>query len=216
MKDRILAHRGHWTTVSEKNSVLALERALAAGYGVETDIRDLNGGLVISHDPPRFEDGPMTVDEFLAMVVRLGATGWLALNIKADGLAGPLKAALDAHGIDRYFVFDMSVPDMRGYLAAGMQTYTRRSDIEEAPALPVESRGVWLDSFGISHSPSGWASEALAAGKQVALVSPELHGRPHEAAWAEWREALCPSSAPGVLVCTDYPDAALRFFEDGR
>ena len=59
----ILAHRGVWQNPVEKNSAAALRRALENGFGVETDIRDLDGQLVISHDPPRA--GAMRLADFL-------------------------------------------------------------------------------------------------------------------------------------------------------
>lgn len=51
-KKNIIAHRGFWKIASEKNSLVAFERAFSNGYGVETDIRDLMGGLVVEHDLP--------------------------------------------------------------------------------------------------------------------------------------------------------------------
>ena len=48
----ILAHRGLWKYYDEKNSVEAITKAIANGYGVETDIRDRSSELVISHDMP--------------------------------------------------------------------------------------------------------------------------------------------------------------------
>ncbi len=46
----ILAHRGIWNKKLKKNSLDALTLALDMGFGIETDIRDRNGVLVISHD----------------------------------------------------------------------------------------------------------------------------------------------------------------------
>ena len=63
----ILAHRGFWTEPAEKNSREALERAFREGFGIETDIRDRNGALVVSHDPP-VGDGLMSFDELLPVI----------------------------------------------------------------------------------------------------------------------------------------------------
>ena len=51
-KSNILAHRGLWFCEEEKNSSNALFKALDLGFGIETDVRDLCGELIISHDPP--------------------------------------------------------------------------------------------------------------------------------------------------------------------
>ena len=49
-KSCIIAHRGLWKKPSEKNSKLALFKALENGFSIETDIRyDKDIGLVISH-----------------------------------------------------------------------------------------------------------------------------------------------------------------------
>ena len=50
-KSSILAHRGLWQNVAAKNSISSIKLALVNGFGLETDIRDLDGELVISHDP---------------------------------------------------------------------------------------------------------------------------------------------------------------------
>ncbi|UVV76362.1 hypothetical protein NXW84_21120 [Bacteroides fragilis] len=45
----IIAHRGFWNKESEKNTLTAIKRAIDNGYGFETDYRDNNGTIVISH-----------------------------------------------------------------------------------------------------------------------------------------------------------------------
>ena len=46
----ILAHRGVWRISEERNSMSSIRAALDAGFGIETDVRDYKGNLVISHD----------------------------------------------------------------------------------------------------------------------------------------------------------------------
>ncbi|MCK7481214.1 MAG: hypothetical protein M0C28_31485 [Candidatus Moduliflexus flocculans] len=47
----IISHRGYWKNAEEKTLKPLLEGLFELGFGVETDIKDLNGKLVISHDP---------------------------------------------------------------------------------------------------------------------------------------------------------------------
>lgn len=216
MKNRILAHRGFWLEPAEKNSPEALRRALAGGFGIETDIRDLDGELVISHDPPRIDISPMPFSAFLDLYCSLDSQGWLALNIKADGLAGAVTESLARSGVKNAFVFDMSVPDMRGYLAAGAVTFTRRSDVETEPAYYDASHGVWLDCFDIPYSPSRWAIKAVEDCKHAALVSPELHGREYRSAWSDWHAAFSFHDESKVMICTDLPTVALDYFQSAR
>ena len=49
----ILSHRGYWKSEKERNQEVAFHRSFDLGYGTETDIRDIQGKLVISHDMPQ-------------------------------------------------------------------------------------------------------------------------------------------------------------------
>lgn len=48
----ILAHRGYWLYKEEENTLDAFQRAYENGFGIETDVRDYNEQLVISHNIP--------------------------------------------------------------------------------------------------------------------------------------------------------------------
>lgn len=205
----VLAHRGYWTQPSERNSLDAFERAFDCGYGVETDVRDLDGELVISHDPPR--QGALTLAAMLTALSDSGSDATLAINVKADGLHGSLADALAGLHPTRWFAFDMSVPDTLSYLRCGLPTFTRHSDVEPDPVLLDAANGVWLDDFA-----GGWLNEAhvathLEAGKRVVVVSPELHGRDHLAAWRQWRDWSV-WTEPDLSLCTDHPSEAEEFF----
>lgn len=204
---KILAHRGLWLKPEERNTREAFEKALAAGFGLETDVRDHDGALVIAHDPPR-GDGLMPLATLLDLYVDAGEPEGLAINIKADGLQSALALALSEARVTNAFVFDMSTPDTLGYLKLGLPVFTRQSEYELQPPLYDRSAGIWLDCFERDWIDGAAIAAHLDAGKQVALVSPELHGRPHDAAWAKWAG----SSLPGVSICTDFPREAREFF----
>ncbi|TNV22507.1 hypothetical protein FH968_00130 [Buttiauxella sp. B2] len=200
----ILAHRGDWHSPHEKNSHLALRRALNSGWGIETDIRDLDGELVISHDMPRA--GALPLSTVLDDYVALRATGMLALNIKSDGLMSALKAQLSARGIRRYFCFDMSVPDMLPYQFAGMATAARLSEYEPEGPLSMAAPVLWVDGFHQLSVNEVQLTHWLTAGKTVCLVSPELHGRDPYPLWqqmAGWPKVL--RHHPQLMLCTDCP-----------
>lgn len=202
----VLAHRGWWTHAGERNSMVAFERALSAGFGLEIDVRDQDGRLVISHDPPVGEVPELAV--LLEMFDRHGRPAPLAINIKSDGLQAGLARLLAPLTERDFFVFDMSIPDTLGYLRAGLTVFTRQSEHEPVPALLDEAAGVWMDMF-----ESDWVDAAAIRrhadlGLSVALVSPELHGRSHRDAWEAWRAA----DGPGVMLCTDFPAEAKEFF----
>lgn len=216
----VLAHRGFWQAPEEKNAKTAFARAFESGFGAEIDVRDLNGALVVSHDPPR--SGCLAFAEVLDLYRAHGCPGRLAINIKADGLAADIAAMTADYGVQSScFVFDMSVPDLLAYLRQPLALFTRYSEFEAVPSLLERAHGVWLDAF-----EKPWASDAamlsfLAQDKAVALVSPELHARDHAPAWAAWKDALNHRDAgriasDAIMICTDLPDAARTFFCEGR
>ncbi|MCW3031275.1 MAG: hypothetical protein JWM66_1408, partial [Solirubrobacterales bacterium] len=109
------------------------------------------------------------------------------------------------------FAFDMSVPDTLRYARAGLPYFSRHSDVEPEPPLYGGSCGVWLDDFAGGFVTEARIASHLGAGKRVAVVSPELHGRDHVAAWDEWRTWSVWDSGR-VELCTDHPTQAEEVF----
>ena len=212
-RSSILAHRGWWSDPADRNSPGALTRALAAGFGIETDFRDLDGVLMVSHDPARSPDGLNDAAWFFGEVIRTGHTGRLALNIKADGLQDMLVAAMAAAGVPQgqAYAFDMAVPDALGYLARGFPAYSRLSEYEATPSFVTRAAGVWVDNFNGDYPQIDRAIDVMSGGLRAAIVSPELHGRDHHALWDEIAAAGLHEN-PLFELCTDLPQAAFERF----
>ena len=87
----IISHRGFWNNTRGKNSVHAFVSALSSGFGIETDVRDYDGNLVISHNIPN--ENSQTVDSFLNSFSKSenNYNLCLAINIKSDGLQSKVK-----------------------------------------------------------------------------------------------------------------------------
>jgi len=208
---KIICHRGFWKAGVEKNSSAAFSRALEHGFGIEIDLRDLNGSLVISHDPPI--DGVMSAEEFIDLCLRLPSCAPMALNIKSDGIYSLVKDMVVRAGIANYFVFDMSVPDTRGYLAEHIPVYTRLSEYEQTPAFMDLCRGIWLDAFESEWYDEGAIKGLLDFNKEIAIVSSELHGRSHLNLWQLLKKNGFHRS-PLISICTDLPLEAEEYFND--
>lgn len=211
-RKNILAHRGCWDENIPKNSFEALKNALAAGFGIETDFRDCNGVIVVSHDPP--EGDVLEARALFELYAKLGANGRIGLNIKADGLQKPLLSMLFESDLplETCYAFDMSVPDALGYIASDFPTYTRLSEYEtELPFLHL-SDGVWVDSFTGNFSQVAEAQRILDAGKRACIVSPELHQRDHHTLWDDITLAGLHEN-PLFELCTDLPQVAHDFFK---
>jgi dTDP-glucose pyrophosphorylase len=207
----ILSHRGYWKAAAEKNTPVAFSRSFDLGFGTETDVRDRNGELVISHDMPNGSEITLT-----AMLDILdGRDLPLAINIKADGLARLLNEQMQARGLTRWFTFDMSVPEMVVQLRLGLPVFSRASEYEEPPARYADALGIWLDGFTSQWYDVSKISGFLRDGKRVCIVSPELHGRDPKPLWA----LLKPSEVadhPALMLCTDLPEDAADWFGGKR
>ena len=204
---QIVSHRGLWRKTAEHNTIAAFERSFELGMGVETDLRDRNGGVVVAHDPPKKSTLPFA--ELLRAMD--GRNLPLALNIKADGLAKQIKRALAQFNHDNYFVFDMSLPDMRWHLQCDMPVFAGMSDLQPRPPLLAQCAGVWLDSFESDWFGARLIDKLLAQNKKICVVSPELHRRPFEKQWKTIRMAKS-VAADGLMLCTDHPLQARDFF----
>jgi glycerophosphoryl diester phosphodiesterase len=205
---KIIAHRGFWSHATEKNTLPAFERALQNGFGIETDFRDFDGELVISHDPA----GPSAIKAktFFDLCNQYPNTDPHAINVKSDGLQLMLAPYLNPWSAMQYFVFDMSVPDSLGYLRSGMNTYTRVSEYESYQDFDGKASGVWLDCFHSQWYGASQIKQFLSLGKTVAIVSPELHGRDHLPLWKLIKSLY--TSDMSIMLCTDLPLEAKKYF----
>jgi len=206
---QILSHRGHWIAPGEKNSEVAFRRSFAGGFGTETDIRDCAGKLVIAHDPP--SGAEMSLTNFVAVHREYQPTLPLALNVKADGLQAVLREQLKGLVPGSFFFFDMSIPDMLSYVRQAMPVFTRHSDIENIPVLYDQAVGVWLDDFHGNWALMPAIEKHLSAGKQVCIVSPELHGRDRRPFWSHLAASAVVKDSR-LMLCTDFPEEARALF----
>ena len=209
---RIISHRGYWKLPAEKNTINAFKRSFSLGFGTETDIRDLKGELVISHDMPKGDE--MRLEKFLALVSSYEDANslTLALNIKSDGLLVPLKTILAKYKHLDIFVFDMSVPDSRSYLNSNLSTFMRMSEVEKTVAWLDQAEGIWLDGFCSIWYDGAMLQSILNKGKKICIVSSELHGRDHMELWSLLKSFTHYES---LILCTDLPEKAATYFENG-
>lgn len=206
----ILAHRGFWKEESEQNKLIAFGQSFESGFGIETDIRDCNGCLVISHNPP--DKNSLPAEELFHLYEKSGRNLPLALNIKADGLQEKLSGLLNKYNIKNYFVFDMSVPDTIGYIRKKCRFFTRQSEYEREPIFYEEACGVWLDEFNGHWINSKVIQSHLDNLKKVCIVSPELHKRSYLKVWDDYLMLSRSKVNDKLMLCTDFPEEARRFF----
>lgn len=205
---QILSHRGYWQNLEERNTKKAFERSFEAGFGTETDLRDICGKIVISHDMPKGSE--LTFEELLKIMQ--GRNLPLALNIKADGLIDEILRLLVKYNHTNYFTFDMSIPDMVFQVKRGTRIFTGLSDILTPPVLLEKAAGIWLDAFNGVWYNLDVIDDLLKQDKAVCIVSEDLHGRNPDKQWQMLRQ-YDNIKSDSLLLCTDKPEEARNYFK---
>jgi hypothetical protein len=212
-KSNILCHRGVWSEKNNQNSFESLKHALVEGFSIETDIRDCNSKLVISHDPPSNKNKLISFDSILELYSQLNCNNQtIGINIKSDGIGRKIKKALSDYNIKNYFTFDMSIPETIQYINLDLIFFSRISDYEIYPVCPDLSNGLWVDAF-----KDEWYLESeseleniFSSNKKVCFVSSELHNRDYNKQWDMIKKFL-PNE--NFFLCTDYPYKAEEYFK---
>lgn len=218
MPVQILAHRGYWKEKSKQNTLGSFRSALDQGVGLETDFRDYNGQLVISHDMPT-ADASLASHVFTALQDHPNFQKVVyALNIKSDGIQTLVKQFIDQFGLhENSFVFDMSGPSHFSFtkVLPAKNIGTRISDIENPPLFLKESKWIWVDQFEEFIFTADELKAFQSRDKILVFVSPELHKRDHNDLWDfieanfECKGKLDPSP---IYLCTDLVDEAKKRF----
>lgn len=204
----ILAHRGYWLYKEEENTLDAFQRAYENGFGIETDVRDYNEQLVISHNIPAA--GCTAFSDFADQYAKEGKSLPLALNVKADGMQKILKNILQLYEIDHYFMFDMSIPEQVVYIHDGFHTFSRQSEYEREIIMYGQTEGVWMDEFKTAWITEEIIANHLANGKRIGIISSEIHNQDSDRLW----NIIAPfQNSEKLLLCTDEPMKARNFFK---
>ncbi len=194
---QIFAHRGLWRVPEEQNTISAFERAFAEGFGVETDILEIDSRGYISHDTSDYLSKPQTN--------QLPFLGPVALNIKSDDAWKTLANRVNEIECSNSFFFDGSGPTMFHLSRAGLPFANRVSEFESEGELLAKylwvdswSGKFWWDTFDIQ----SWLSRY----RRIILVSPELHKLPYKAFWSELEDLIAKLPQAPISICTDYPE----------
>ena len=234
---KIIEHRTGWcddfVNFEDKklqNTEQGFENSFSRGNGVETDIRDVCGKLIISHNMPKGNE--MSFEGILKTYNKYSCEGFLALNVKCDGMQDEIKTLLNKYNIKNYFMFDMSVPDAIIYLQKEIDCYIRDSEYElypkeTSPYFYEKASGVWLDQFTENRNDKidlKLIKKYLNDNKNICIVSPELHswGRKNDLyiqRWEEYKSIINTLRKEEydlnkISLCTDLPIQAKDFFNN--
>ena len=208
----IICHRGFWNNLSDQNSLNSFYKAFKNNFGIETDIRDCNGKILISHDMPTGKE--IELYNLLNLYVSNQTKVSLLLNIKSDGLHNKLLEIMKEFPRIDFFCFDMSVPDMKIYANSKIPFLTRLSDYEKDLCFIDEAKGIWLDAFNNDWYNKRTINKLIKMDKLVFIVSSECHNRPYKKCWQRLKKMNLPWSSKKIFLCTDFPKEAHKYFSN--
>ena len=164
-----IAHR-----INQLDETVAAE-VFGAADGIEFDIRDTGGEIVVQHDP--FLSGQLFTD-FLKFCP---PNKFYIVNVKSEGIERRAIAALEACRITQFFLLDCSIPMMvrlgkegERRLAVRFSEYESLATVE---AMAPFVTWVWVDVFTQLPLTSFVETRLRNNGLKLCLVSPELQGQ---------------------------------------
>jgi len=158
------------------NTVAELEN-VPETMGIEFDLRSSGKDVLVTHDP--FTDGP-TIEEFFPRIGRRPCI----FNVKCEGIEARVRDLATKHGIEDWFMLDLSVPAAVKLARMGERRiavrYSELEPVEGALAWKGRASWVWVDCFErFPIEEPAWSE--LASAFSICLVSPELQGHGPEA-----------------------------------
>ena len=181
------------------NTVEELER-VPHHYGVEVDVRDFGGKLVLQHDP--FVGG----QDFEGYLKHY-RHAFIILNIKSEGIERKTIALAEKYRIQNYFLLDVSPPFIIKLTDEGVRKLAvRYSEFESIEtALLMKNRVDWLFVDSYKKLPLDRTVIGKLGGKfKLCVVSPELWGRQGEI--AAYRKQLKKEGIKLDAVLTKKPE----------
>ncbi len=219
-----MAHRANLTGPHSvvENSLAACARALAEGFGLETDLRrDPAGAFYISHDPlPRSPENSLAA--FTELFHQYPAAE-LAINVKELGYESALIDLMNSGRLGQrsfYFDFELLEPKTPGTAQRKIKSLpqsktvrlaSRLSDRHEplSQCLAIPAQVVWGDEFDTLWLTENEARQVRTANRLLYMISPEIHGFDLATTKRRWQDF----KTWGVDgICTDYPLMARDFF----
>lgn len=187
-----IAHR-----VNQLDETVAAE-VFGAADGIEFDIRDTGGDIVVQHDP--FLGGQLFTD-FLKFCP---SNKFYIVNVKSEGIERRAIADLESCGIQQFFLLDCSIPMMvrlgkegERRLAVRLSEYESLATVE---AMASFVSWVWVDVFTLLPLTREAEESIRHRGLKLCLVSPELQGQQEKV--VEYKTLLAERGVTIDAVCS--------------
>ncbi len=183
-----IAHRIN--TIDELNNT-------PPSMGIEVDLRDNNGEIIIQHDP--FKDG-----EYFENYLKHYNHGTLILNIKSERIEYRVLELIKKYSITDYFFLDSSFPMIKSLIDLGESNialrYSEYEGIDTIVNLTHKVKWVWVDCFSKLPITKETYTILKNCGYKLCLVSPELQSQGNKI--KEYRDYLYQSEIKFDAICT--------------
>lgn len=144
-------------------------------YGVEIDIRETNGKLILNHEALSTGD---SLDEYLKNYHH----AFVVFNIKEAGIEAKVIELAKKYKITKYFLLDVEAP----YLYSASRKGVKKIAVRYSEVEPIETLEyyrnyvdwVWIDT--VSELPLNKKIIKKLKGFKTCLVCPERWGRPED------------------------------------
>ena len=173
-------------------------------YGVEVDIHAYGEKLIVNHSS--FEDGPGLSDWLSICGDRL-----VILNIKEEGIESRVRDMALKFGVKDFMLLDLSFPALIKMSSKGESRIAIRvseyESVENALLLESKIDWVWLDCFNGFPLTGEEFQRLRNSNLKICLVSPELHGPPHNKNDIySFQKFMRTIGAEVDAVCTKFPE----------
>jgi len=168
----LISHR-----INFLNSQIAAD-IFSIADGIEFDIRDSNGQLIVQHDA--FQEGQL-FSEFLQFCP---SNKFYIVNIKAEGIEELAIKLLTERGIQDFFLLDCGMPSIIRLARKGEHRlavrFSEYESFEMVIAVAPFVSWIWVDVFTKLPITRTLVEQARTLGLRICLVSPELQGQPEK------------------------------------
>ena len=168
----IISHR-----INYLNELIS-DKVFSESDGIEFDIRDSSGVIVVQHDP--FLDG----QSFADFIKYCPPDKFYIVNIKSEGIEFQTLEILQTHNINKFFLLDCSIPMIVKLSKSGEKRiairFSEYESVETIRLLKNCASWVWLDVFSKLPITKEIESEIHSLGLNICIVSPELQTHPEK------------------------------------
>ena len=172
--------------------------------GIEFDLRDSAGELIVTHDA--FTTG-QRFEEFLSFC---DPSKFYIVNVKCEGIESAALLLLEKYGIRNFFFLDCSIPAMVKLGKAGENRlavrFSEYESLQTVLSMKQFVSWVWIDTFSRLPISKETLEFFKAVGLKTCLVSPELQQQP--ARICEYIETMKSEDMKLDAVCTKAPHLA--------